>query len=157
SGKSARKLLPVRLSVLKSPGIHCAKTATFVSDFRLIWPVQPRGEKYSASVFRKFMVEWPRLAPDREGRFAIVTDVGSGMRWTRAHQLTSDVASGRQRRVVLIPRCWNQVLRDGSQGDGGNQARSPGRARYKPQTIAQRMRIDLASLWLLACASAFFF
>jgi len=26
---------------------------------------------------------------------------------------------GRQKRVVLIPRCWDQVLRDVSQRDGG--------------------------------------
>jgi hypothetical protein len=39
---------------------------------------------------------------------------------------------GRQRRVVLIPRRWDQALRHVSQGDGGYQARTPGRARYKP-------------------------
>jgi len=31
--------------------------------------------------------------------------------------------SGRQSRVVPIPRRWDQVLRDVSQGDGGYQAR----------------------------------
>ena len=37
----------------------------------------------------------------------------------------------RQSRVVLAPRRWCQVARNlVSRGDGGNQARSPGRARY---------------------------
>jgi hypothetical protein len=39
---------------------------------------------------------------------------------------------GRQRRVVLISRRWDQALRHVPQGDGGYQARTPGRARYKP-------------------------
>jgi len=30
--------------------------------------------------------------------------------------------NGRQRRVVLIPRCWNQVLRNTLQGDGGKKS-----------------------------------
>jgi hypothetical protein len=51
--------------------------------FNLIWAVQSGGEKYSAwrrpqiSGFLSF-VPFPQ-----EGRFAIVTNVGSGMRWTR--------------------------------------------------------------------------
>jgi len=31
-----------------------------------------------------------RLLPDQEGRFAIVTNVGVGMRWTRWRRRTSD-------------------------------------------------------------------
>src|SRR5258705_684321 len=62
-----------------------------------------------------------------EGRFAIVTDVGCGMRWTRqrfarngiaglVERLVSDhrhaderCCCGRQNRVVLTPRRWCQV------------------------------------------------
>jgi hypothetical protein len=33
---------------------------------------------------------------------------------------------GRQRRVVLMPRRWHQVLREDAQGDGGKQARLTG-------------------------------
>src|SRR5579872_5392341 len=44
-----------------------------------------------------------------EGRFAIVTDVGRGMRRTSRHRPTSDCRCGRQRRVVLAPRRWGQV------------------------------------------------
>jgi hypothetical protein len=60
-----------------------------------------------------------------------------GMRWTQAAHLTRALPCGRRSRVVLTPRRWCQVL--GKQasckflgGDGGKQARSPGRARRKP-------------------------
>src|ERR1700712_2099445 len=38
----------------------------------------------------------------------------------------------RRSRVVLTPRRWRQVRGSHSAGEGGKQARSPGRARYKP-------------------------
>src|SRR6266404_1363953 len=41
-------------------------------------------------------------------------------------------AGGRRSRVVLTPRRWRQVGGSNSAGDGGKQARSPGRARRKP-------------------------
>src|ERR1700730_17091757 len=49
---------------------------------------------------------------------------------TRAH------SCGRRSRVVLTPRRWRQVLEKQASckflgGDGGNKARSPGRARNK--------------------------
>jgi hypothetical protein len=68
----------------------------------------------------------------QEGRIAIVTSVGYGMRWTQAALLTRARACGRRSRVVLTPRRWRQVGGSDSAGDGGKQARSPGRARYKP-------------------------
>jgi hypothetical protein len=68
----------------------------------------------------------------QEGRFAVVTDVGCGMRWTRAAPLTKAWACGRRSRVVLTPRRWRQVGAEDGAGDGDKQARSPGRARRKP-------------------------
>jgi hypothetical protein len=44
-----------------------------------------------------------------EGRFAIVTDVGRGMRWTRHVKRRMTVARVRRSRVVLTPRRWRQV------------------------------------------------
>jgi hypothetical protein len=44
--------------------------------------VKPLGEKYSASVFPKNMIVSALSRLRSEGRFAIVTNVGSGMRWT---------------------------------------------------------------------------
>jgi hypothetical protein len=66
-----------------------------------------------------------------KGRFAIVTNVGLGMRWTRVARLTSALSCGRRSRVVLTPRRWRQVGGGNSTRDGGNKARSPGRARNK--------------------------
>jgi hypothetical protein len=59
-----------------------------------------------------------------------------------ACQRTNDIARGRRSRVVLTPRRWCQVSRKAMsaltgptrrypRGDGGKQARSPGRARNK--------------------------
>jgi hypothetical protein len=46
-------------------------------------PVQPLGEKYSASPFGRNRFIDSRVPPRSEGRFAAVTNVGCGMRWTR--------------------------------------------------------------------------
>jgi hypothetical protein len=69
--------------------------------------------------------------PTRQGRFAIVTNVGRGMRWTRAALLTRALSCGRRSRVVLTPRRWRQASQKCLRGDGGKKARSPGRARNK--------------------------
>ena len=45
----------------------------------------------------------------QEGRIAIVTDVGFGMRWTRGRRKTNGGFRGRRSRVVLTPRRWRQV------------------------------------------------
>ena len=71
----------------------------------------------------------PAVPAHTEGRFAIVTDVGQGMRWTRAAPETRALICGRRSRVVLTPRRWRQVGGSDSAGDGGKKARSPGRAR----------------------------
>jgi hypothetical protein len=51
----------------------------------------------------------PRRPGPLEGRFAIVTDVGLGMRWTQAALLTRALTCGRRSRVVLTPRRRRQV------------------------------------------------
>src|ERR1700738_4985238 len=73
------------------------------------------------------------VPPPFEGRFAIVTDVGGGMRWTQAVLKTRAPACGRRRRVVLTPRRWCQVReRQLSRATVARKPGSPGRARYKP-------------------------
>ncbi len=57
-------------------------------------PVQPHLQKYSASRFTQIKFYIPRRPVPSEGRFAIVTDVGRGMRW----QLKEDRSS--------IPMRW---------------------------------------------------
>src|SRR3984957_17374761 len=46
---------------------------------------------------------------------------------------TRALSCGRRRRVVLTPRRWRQVGGRDFTDDGGKKARSPGRARNKPQ------------------------
>jgi len=52
------------------------------------FPVQPHLQKYFA--FRLAQISSTTLAVSfpEEGRIAIVTDVGNGMRWTQAARLT---------------------------------------------------------------------
>jgi hypothetical protein len=52
-------------------------------------PVQPLREKYFASPPTQITSRTPAIPSHTEGRFAIVTDVGHGMRWTRAARLTN--------------------------------------------------------------------
>src|SRR5882757_11476908 len=49
-------------------------------------PVQPLREKYFASPQTQITFKTPAVSFPQEGRFAVVTDVGSGMRWTRQRQ-----------------------------------------------------------------------
>jgi hypothetical protein len=60
------------------------------------------------------------LTPSRarkEGRFAVVTNVGCGMRWTLWRRADERRQRGRRSRVVLTPRRWRQVLeKQASQG-----------------------------------------
>jgi hypothetical protein len=56
--------------------------------------------------------------------------------------------SGRLSRVVLTPRRWCQVGGRYSADDGGNKARSPGRARYRLlKPLRREGRTDPVNLW----------
>jgi hypothetical protein len=99
-------------------------------------PVQSSSQKYSGSLLTQITSTSFASRPTHKGRFAIVTNVGQGMRWTRAAPKTRAPHCGRRSRVVLTPRRWRQVLEKQASckflgGDGGKQARSPGRARNK--------------------------
>jgi len=88
-------------------GFDLRQTRDLLKQFKLI-------STTSQSCFAKtfsFAITQIRLitSPSRlflEGRFAIVTDVGRGMRWTQAGTLTNGVGCGRRSRVVLAPRRW---------------------------------------------------
>src|ERR1700722_20873712 len=62
-----------------------------ISDF----PVQPSSEKYFAFRFGRNSNRASAVPHPSEGRFAIVTDVGRGMRWTLAAHSTNALRSGR--------------------------------------------------------------
>src|SRR5882757_8250851 len=97
-------------------------------------------------------------APEKEGRLAIVTDVGSGMRWThiagRNCCATSDACADGE--VVWSWRSdagAKSAVR--SADDGGNQAWSPRRSRISRNTIAQGMPAVAVYPWLLTPVLSF--
>ena len=58
------------------------------NHFNLIWVVQSRAEKYSASRFgRSSFID--RLSRTHKRGVRVVTNVGCGMRWTRTTHMTS--------------------------------------------------------------------
>ena len=100
----------------------------------------------------------PRIPFPQEGRLAIVTDVGSGMRWTRKRcaqfvARTNDAFADGE--IV-----WSWRPDAGAKSmvrpidDGGKRARSPGRARISRKTIVQGMP-DVSGEPVVADACAF--
>jgi hypothetical protein len=71
--------------------------------------VQPLLQKYFHSLLTQITCLSFAIPAHTEGRFAIVKDVGHGMRWTQAAHLTRALPCGRRSRVVLTPRRWRQV------------------------------------------------
>jgi hypothetical protein len=119
---------------------HPRQKTNFSSPFNPIPPVQSPCEKYPAFVFPEIGVPCPCPALEQEGRFAIVTNVERGMRWTH-RGCSARFAGGRTTLTRTAKPCGPGIptLMPSSQrrisrlaGDGGNKARSPGRARSKP-------------------------
>jgi len=72
-----------------------------------------------------------RASRPHEGRFAIVRKRGQGCDG-RVGALDERCRCGRQSRVVLIPRRWDQVLSDELKTTVAIKPGTPGRARDKP-------------------------
>jgi len=102
----------------------------------VILAVQSLAQKDLPFRFSQITSDSAAVPAFHEGRIAIVTDVGRGMRWTPSVRKTNAPESGRSSRVVLMSRRWHQVGDDASHraGDGDKKARSPGRVRNKPLT-----------------------
>jgi hypothetical protein len=108
-----------------------------------IWFPAAKTQRRSISDFPKFSLtprpnhlHIPRRPASLRGALRNVTDVGRDA-VDAGGALDGRVASGRRSRVVLMPRRWHQVPRKQASckslgGEGGKQARSPGRARRKP-------------------------
>jgi hypothetical protein len=58
------------------------RTTKFTNTFNTTHPVQPLTQKYSYFHLSEIMLYFVHPVPPR-GRFAVVTDVGCGMRWAR--------------------------------------------------------------------------
>jgi hypothetical protein len=61
--------------------------------------VQPLLQKYSCSLLTQITFISTAIPSPKEGRIAIVTDVGHGMRWTR-QRWARDVIAGQAERLV---------------------------------------------------------
>jgi hypothetical protein len=81
-------------------------------------------------------------ASTRRGRIAIVTDVGSGMRWTRPCRKTSDADADERNRVVLIPRRWDQPPGLAISALTGRTRREPGGTEANKPGTPRRARIS---------------
>jgi hypothetical protein len=77
------------------------------------WPVHPHLQKYSPSRFTQIKSISPAVSRPEEGRFAIVTDVERGMRWTRQRWASAGIA-GR----ALARERSNGTLTNGADADG---------------------------------------
>ena len=82
------------LSPLKSRQNALRENADFVRPIKAIWVIQSSRQKYSASPLPQITLTTPRIPHPQEGRIAIVTDVGCGMRWTRQRR-AREVVAGR--------------------------------------------------------------
>ena len=119
----------------------------FASHFKLIWVVQPSDQKYFYFRKSEFMDRCARPALMKRG-VRVVTNVERGMRWTRWHQLTSDVRRGRRNRVVPMPRRWQQVCRlMNRQATEANKPGTPGRSRISRKPSRRECRL----IWLPCC------
>jgi hypothetical protein len=93
----------------------------------------------------------------QEGRIAIVTDVGGGMRWTRRAARDEGRARGRLNRMVLTPRRWRQVLARRIAGaTGANKPGTPGRVRHRPLKPIAQGRPACCGVPVVTCLRAFF-
>jgi hypothetical protein len=102
--------------------------------------VESRLQKYSASPRTQIKSISPAIPHPSEGRFAIVTNVGHGMRWTRRRALTNGAIRGRRSRVVLTPRRWRQVSRNDPRERRWQKSPVTGESAKEPvKTIAQGM------------------
>jgi hypothetical protein len=70
------------------------QNAIFVRQFKLIWAVQSSRKKYFAFAVGQIICTSPRHPVPQEGRIAIVTDVGCGMRWTRKRRARKESQGG---------------------------------------------------------------
>ena len=86
---------------------------------------------------------------DEEGRFGRSSrNVGRDAMDADARR-TRRVARGRRNRGVLISRRWDQACGATCRRRGLFQPGTPGRARYKPYTIARGMPVVRLNLWYL--------
>jgi hypothetical protein len=120
--------------------------SNFVNRFKLIRVVSSLRAKISLSENQNLCI-LPAVPLPQEGRFAVVTDVGSGMRWPlwlcvdeRSLKRTAkSCGSGAPKQALRSQRC-SRILRV----TVATKRWSPRRARITRKTIAQGMPVDPA-------------
>jgi hypothetical protein len=95
-----------------------------MKHFKLIWAVQSCPQKDSGCVVGQIRTTNPAVPRSEEGRFAIVTDVERGMRWTLQRYETNVAATDGEVVWSWLPDAGakfvrSKLLRD----DGGKKAR----------------------------------
>ena len=106
------------------------------------------------SLFRKYKSAYGRFVSlSQEGRFAVVTNVERGMRWTCWRGQDERRQCGRRSRAVLTSRRWGQPPGQEPGGTVAKKPGTPGRPRISRNTIAQGMsdRFDVPVVSLLVC------
>src|SRR6202012_538206 len=106
----------------RSPCRRCGKTTRRANHQTLS---SPPAKNFPLCPSAKSSLQARAIPPRSEGRFAIVTNVGCGMRWTRQRRQTSDAGRGRRSRVVLTPRRWRQLGDDAFASHRGWWQESP--------------------------------
>src|SRR5215472_6526704 len=91
--------------------------------------VQSLSQKYLS--FRKSEIVIEYAVPCHKGAYRDRHESRRGMRWTQWPQGDAR-QGGRQRRVVLVPRRWDQARGRFSRATEAKKPGTPGRARYKP-------------------------
>jgi len=136
-------LLTMRKIYTTHPRSRFARRANLPRPTRLISP--PNQQHF------------PAVPRPQEGRFAIVTDVGCGMRWTRWRTRRMRRSRTAKSCGPGIPTLMPSFRGDDLASDGGKKARSPRRARRKPlKPLRRECRADPAyPWWLRSCAFLF--
>jgi len=155
-----------RPDVFPSPGPHCAWCRQRAKSVRLSGcraavdgPV-PHGNRFAPKVefreaiqcfsafrpiamkislsFYRISAYHKHIPPPREGRFAIVTSAGSGMRWTREPRQTCDAFADGQ--VVWSWRPWAgaKFVGDDPANDGDYEVTDTGESTKQPLTPSRR-------------------
>jgi hypothetical protein len=84
--------------------------SNFAKRFKGESVVQPSAQKFSSSVFRKFMFFLRHPAPMKRDVSADRHDTWGGDAMDADGTSDERGGCGRRNRVVLIPRCWDQAL-----------------------------------------------
>jgi hypothetical protein len=133
----------IRPTALYPPFYDLHVKTKLLSRIKPMIPVQSLLQKYSGFPNTQISAIASPSPPNKEGRFAIVTNVGRGMRWTR-------VAPGRKRCSRTEKSCGPDTLtlvsswRRQTADDGGKRARLTGESAKEAVTLSRAGMPDVS-------------